>query len=206
MQGVISRKRPFLGALLVLAVTALGSLTTAGAAHADSSSPVIGKPQDVADFVGFHGVKPGDVEKIVAKIERPEGTAGNSDPDWKGFYLTTNPFDAAGYVVGGDGKTAGGVVRVLLPAVTIAEVDSSASVKDLKAHFKIPEGEYLMDALGSKNIVLRMDGGAGYDEIIVPWSVATRATAEVHIDWTADGIRGADNSAEWVRKYRKPRL
>ncbi|MGW6413088.1 hypothetical protein ACWF95_39090 [Streptomyces vinaceus] len=185
-------------------MTALGSLMTVGAAQADSSSPVISETLET-EFAGFHGVKPGDVDKLLEKIERPEGgSAGNPDPDWKAFYLTSNPFDAAGYAVGEDGKTAGGVVRVLLPEVKIVEVDSSASVKTLKTHFGIPEGEHLMDALGSKNIALRMDGGAGYDEIIVPWSIATKGRAEVHVNWTGDP-RGAESAHAWVKKYRKTR-
>ncbi|MBD0746743.1 hypothetical protein BG418_34515 [Streptomyces sp. CBMA152] len=142
------------------------------------------------ELVAFHGVKPGDVDRVLEGVER-HGTAGNNERDWKGFYLAENESHAAGYTIGEDGMSAGGVVKVKLqPPFTLATVDmvkevgeteeqfDKRRVKRIKEEFQVKADDPMVDSLAKDKVVLKLKdgttdaGGAERYELIVPWEMA----------------------------------
>ncbi|WP_169314017.1 hypothetical protein [Streptomyces piniterrae] len=198
-----------------MALAGVVSAAFAQLGHAGTTDTEVAiKREKVTDLTAYHGVKPGDVEKVLKKIQRPDnGTAGNDNADWKAFYLAETPQHAAEYVNGEpDPKTykvkAGEVVQVKLNGeVELATVSGSADspevVQQLKKEFHIPEGRPLMDALGEQNVVLKIKDGTtekGVErfEIIVPWSIAEKhATATRHAHFPDP--RGSDKAEEFSR-------
>lgn len=155
---------------------------------------------------GFHGVKPGDMDSVVAGIRRPSGTAGNDDADWKAFYLAESVPHAAEYTVGLNGMSAGGIVEVTLPIevqmVTLRSPQNAGEspnelvkrqMAEVRERFEIPANDPLMDSLGKKNIVLKLNDGTGRNEIIIPWEMAEAAHAEKVIEFKS-GTKGVDQA------------
>ncbi|WRQ83181.1 hypothetical protein I3F59_000085 [Streptomyces sp. MUM 178J] len=181
-----------------------------------SSAPLaLAVPTSVGDEItrlkqtgltAYHGVKPGHLDKVLAGIKRPEGSAGNDNPNWKAFYRAETPNHAAEYTIGEDGMSAGGVVEVTLPEdVTVATVnmvkgkDETAEkfegrrLKRIKEEFGVNTDDPLMDSLADRNIVLKLDDGTGRNELILPWKLAERGTARTAYTFKA-GPRGVDEA------------
>jgi RHS repeat-associated protein len=135
----------------------------------------------------YHGVKEGDMDKVLAGIRRPEnGTAGNYKADWKAFYLADTQKQAHGYAEGG------GIIRVKLPEGTrVEEVDENVTAEGIKARFGIDPARPLMDALGEQGIILRMPDGTGEFETIVPWNLAEKLVPEEVLRF--------ENRREWMK-------
>ncbi|WP_371648221.1 MULTISPECIES: hypothetical protein [unclassified Streptomyces] len=172
----------------VVAVTAGSGAQLALAAPLPTAAEIIREPKP--GLTGYHGVKPGDLEKILAGIKRPEGDAGNHIADWKGFYIAETVNHAAGYAI--KGKRAGGIVKVTLPVdITIATVNikknpgeltddfKARQVKRIKDEFGIPADAPMMDSLAKDRIVLKLpeESEFGGFEYVVPWKLAERGTA-----------------------------
>lgn len=156
----------------------------------------------------FHGVKPGDLDKVLSGIRRPGGSAGNDDPNWKAFYLAETPNHAAEYTIGEDGMSAGAVVEVTLPEdITLATVHMAKGegesadkfeerrMRRIKDEFGIGANDPLMDSLAERNIVLKLDegNGTGRSELVVPWKLAERGTAKAAYTFKR-GAKGVDEA------------
>ncbi|WHM41049.1 hypothetical protein [Streptomyces sp. BPTC-684] len=158
---------------------------------------------------GFHGVKPGDVDSVLAGIER-QGSAGNDDANWKAFYLAESESHAAGYSVAQEGMrmSAGGVVKVTVEGpLTVATVNiakeqgetdgqfAERRLKRVKDELGVPGDAPLMDSLAEKKTVLKMkDGttdrnGAERYELIVPWEMVQGNKPEL-VERFKKGTRG----------------
>lgn len=64
--------------------------------------PVTIKITEEPSLTAFHGVKFGDVDAVLSGIKRPDGSAGNFDDDWKGFYVADQQLGAIGYATVSD--------------------------------------------------------------------------------------------------------
>ena len=145
----------------------------------------------VSSVQGYHGVKPGDIDAVLNRVQRPPGSAGNYNPDWKGFYLTEDPQYAAGYTAGDDGRYKGAVVKFKLPVnaqivdlgIPASKLSDPATVAALKAKYGIPPNVPLIDGLGMHNppIVLREPTEDPPEEpnpeLIIPWNLAPYGSA-----------------------------
>ncbi|WP_297548655.1 RHS repeat-associated core domain-containing protein [Amycolatopsis sp.] len=142
---------------------------------------------------GYHGIKPEHYDTVVNEggVARPSGgTAGNANPDWKGWYLGENHEDVAPFSWSGEKpgailkyETPGPVTVHDVPHQLTAEVDGGinpVTMSALKQHFGIGEGESLMDGLAGKGGVIRTtDGEDGMSEFIVPWDKAAGGKVSV---------------------------
>nr|WP_246330629.1 hypothetical protein [Saccharopolyspora hordei] len=146
---------------------------------------------------GYHGIKPDHYNDVVNGngVSRPtEGTAGNSDPDWKGWYLAEDKTEAAAFSWNDEGP--GAVLKYETPGpVTVHQVPHEltstlngpvdpAKMNALKQHFGVGN-QPLVDGLAGQNGVIRtQDGEGGMFEYIVPWDTATggRVTVEGYPD------------------------
>lgn len=206
------------------AVTAVALASCAQSALA-APPPTPGLPEIVkapapGPLTGFHGVKPKDVDAVLAKIKRPDtGLSGSDKDDWKAFYLAETKQHAAGYVNGEDGQTAGAVVRVELPVnVTVATVNTTQRpgedteafqerrVKAIKEEFHIPADSRMMDSLAKDNIVLKMDDGSGRNELVAPWELTDRARASIveGLDFRKFGTKGSTKAGDYAATKPDP--
>ncbi|MFJ4091826.1 hypothetical protein ACIPYS_09610 [Kitasatospora sp. NPDC089913] len=107
--------------------------------------------------------------------------------------------------------TAGAVVEVRVERVSVMPVDKelvestgedqrdTEAINKIKSVLGIPGDEPLMDALGERGIVLRVDdtAGGGVDEYIVPWSIAETISHRVFVMNFDDDENGARAAAEY---------
>lgn len=158
-------------------------------------------------LVSYHGVKFGDVDTVLAGIKRPNGSAGNFDPDWKGFYVADQKRGAIGYATVSDAyieeansrgdrsayQKAGALLQVDFPGpVTIIEVNSEASAEEIKTSLGLMADKPLIDQIGDPSVVKSKWPGSrlvalkrevetlpGTYEIIIPWEMASTGQPKV---------------------------
>lgn len=158
-------------------------------------------------LTAYHGVKYGDVDTVLSGIKRPDGSAGNFDDDWKGFYVSDVQRGAIGYATvseeyinsameKGDFRAyekAGALLKVDFPGpVTVLEVNSEAEAFEIKSELGFDTNRPLIDQMGdpaiiqskwpdSRLVVLKREVETlpGTYEIIIPWSLAESGRPEV---------------------------
>ncbi|MFC5720489.1 hypothetical protein ACFP1Z_09985 [Streptomyces gamaensis] len=181
-------------------------------AHAAPNSPT---PDGISTttqtgLTAYHGYKqPEHLDSILEGL-RPVGSAGNNDPNWKGLYLAESINHAAGYSINDDATQAGGVVEVTLPhEVTVAEVTLAQREGEaeetylarqltfIKEKLDVKPGEQLMDTLGQRNTVIKMNDGTGRNEIIVPWNMAKDGKATSALKFRA-GLKGVADASVYA--------
>ncbi|EPH1424351.1 hypothetical protein MP258_001102 [Klebsiella aerogenes] len=169
--------------------------------------PVTIKQTQGNSLTAYHGVKFGDVDTVLSGIKRPDGSAGNFDNEWKGFYVADQQRGAIGYATVSDEyanaamakgdysayEKAGALLKVDFPGpVTVVEVNSEAEAVGIKNALGLDANKPLIDQMGdpatirskwpgSKLVVLKREVETlpGTYEIIIPWSLAESGKPEV---------------------------
>lgn len=162
--------------------------------------PVTIKQTQENTLTAYHGVKFGDVDTVLSGIKRPDGSAGNFDNDWKGFYVADQQRGAIGYATVSDEyanaamakgdysayEKAGALLQVDFSGpVTVVEVNSEAEAAEIKNALGLDANKPLIDQMGdpaiiqskwpdSKLVVLKREVETlpGTFEIIIPWNLA----------------------------------
>lgn len=162
--------------------------------------PVTIKQTQENSLTAYHGVKFGDVDTVLSGIKRPDGSAGNFDNEWKGFYVADQQRGAIGYATVSDEyanaamakgdysayEKAGALLQVDFPGpVTVVEVNSEADAVAIKKALGLDANKPLIDQMGhpdtirskwpsSKLVVLKREVETlpGTYEIIIPWNLA----------------------------------
>lgn len=169
--------------------------------------PVTIKQTQENSLTAYHGVKFGDVDTVLSGIKRPDGSAGNFDNEWKGFYVADQQRGAIGYATVSDEyanaamakgdysayEKAGALLKVDFPGpVTVVEVNSEAEAAGIKNALGLDANKPLIDQMGdpatirskwpdSKLVVLKREVETlpGTYEIIIPWNLAESGKPEI---------------------------
>ncbi|MEV4734161.1 RHS repeat-associated core domain-containing protein [Saccharopolyspora sp. NPDC049426] len=157
-----------------------------------SEHKIISTP--MSKIEGYHGIKPEHYDSVLdGGVHRPDtGTGGNTDADWKAWYLAEDSGGAGNNSFSESTGKPGAVLKYETPPangpMTLHSVPqelvdttsgkNSDAMSALKDHFGIGQDKPLMDGLAAQNGAIRTSDGV-MNELIVPWDKANGGKVEV---------------------------
>ncbi|WP_162889903.1 M91 family zinc metallopeptidase [Streptomyces olivoreticuli] len=140
--------------------------------------------------IGFLGGRKAVTDSMLERIHSSSDNSSQGNKDWAAMYIGSTRAVSIGYMVADDpaetktcqlleihlGQDAPKLELHYVPDsfFTLGEKTGAQKAESLKRHYGIPGQQRLMDALGTRSIILAMAAAEGEegDEIIVPWEVA----------------------------------